>query len=88
MIDYVESRIARREHDERVRALARVDDYDVWLTSRAGNWLSQSAGSLFVSLGKSLAALAGRLRPQRAIVPDRAPAERRQNRASGLTGVR
>jgi hypothetical protein len=88
MIGYVESRIARQEHEERVRSLTRVDDYDVWLTRRAGNWLSQPVGGLLLSLGKSLSALAGKLKPSRAIVPDSSPAEKRQSRVSGFTGIR
>ncbi len=71
MIDVIESKIARREYEERVRSLARVEDYDVWLKSRAGNWLSP------------LAALADKLRHRRVVEVDSALAEQEQNGAHG-----
>jgi hypothetical protein len=85
MIEYLESKIARQEYEERVRGLARIDDYDVWLTPRAGNWLSQQVGSLLLSLGKSLAALTGRREPRQGIAPDSAPAGQRRSRVPGFT---
>ncbi len=66
MLDVIESKIARREYEERVRSLARVEDYDVWLKSRAGNWIAREVGSLL----SPLAVLADKLRHKPVIEVD------------------
>jgi hypothetical protein len=71
MIDgYMASRIAKLEHEERVRSLAHIDDYDVWLTHVGGHWLSPQGGGLLSSLGKGLASLRNRLKPKWEAAPD------------------
>jgi hypothetical protein len=65
MIDYTVSMIARMEHEERIRSLTPVHDYDVWLTHIAGHWQSQPLGGLLASLGKGLTILGARLKPKR-----------------------
>ena len=70
MIDYTASMIARLEHEERVRSLARIDDYDVWLTHKAGHWQAPQVGGLLSSLGKGLASLRDRLKHKRGVALD------------------
>ncbi len=71
MIDgIVASRIARMVHEERVRSLAPVRDYDEWLTHSAGHWQSVQVGDLLLSFAKGLSSIAGRLKPKRGAVPD------------------
>lgn len=62
MIDGVTaSRIARMEHEELVRSLAPVYDYDEWLTHEAGEWQAQNRASVFAALGRGLTVLIARL---------------------------
>jgi hypothetical protein len=71
MIDgYMASRIARMEHEERVRSLTRIDDYDVWLTHAAGSWQSPHVGGLLSSWVKGLASVARRLKSKREVALD------------------
>jgi hypothetical protein len=72
------NRIARLEHEERVRSLARDEQLlgdlwsgaDVWITRTAGAWQSQYVGSLLLSLRKGLTRLGGRLKHERAVASD------------------
>jgi len=58
MIDgYIASKIARMEHEERVRHLAPVRDYDEWLTLEAGNWQAPRTASVFAAVGRGLVSL-------------------------------
>ena len=66
----IASRIARMEHEERVRALLREeqllndilpDEYDAWITRTAGNVPAPAAWELLTSVGKTLAYLGRRL---------------------------
>ena len=63
----IASRIARMEHEERVRAHLREeqllndilpDEYDAWITLSAGNVPASPAWELLVSAGKGLVSLA------------------------------
>jgi len=62
MIDYTASLIARMEHEERVRSMTPVYDYDEWLTDNAGHWQLPRFGSLWSALGKGIASLGVRLK--------------------------
>jgi hypothetical protein len=70
MIDYVESKMARREYEERVRSLVPVEDYDAWLNGTAGHWQALSVGRLLSSLGTRIAAVRYRLKHSRQAQPD------------------
>src|SRR5258708_16705818 len=74
MLDYMESKSARREYEERVEALAPVKDYDAWLTHQAGNWQAPSAGMFISSLASGLASLGNRLKRRPEASPDGLPA--------------
>ena len=72
MSDYlIASRIARAEHEERVRALLREErllndiipeDYEGWMTSSAGKAEGLHVQDLLASVGKRLASLGNKLR--------------------------
>ena len=64
MIDYVESKIARREYEERVQSMIRVDDYDVELKHTAGHWQAQPIGGLLLSIGQSIRLWSETLKPR------------------------
>ena len=74
MLDYMESKSARREYEERVESLAPVKDYDAWLTHQAGNWQAPSAGMFISSLASGLASLGSRLKRKPETSPDSLPA--------------
>ena len=62
MIDYIASKTAYREHEERVRSIRPNDNEEALLTREAGQWQAPQLGSLLVSLGKGLATFAAQLR--------------------------
>ena len=61
MIDYVESKIARREYEERVQSLTPIRDYDVELTHSAGHWQARPVGGLLAAMARHLSSLGTRL---------------------------
>ena len=69
MIEYTASRLARQEHEERVRSLARVYDYDEWLTDTAGYWQAPPLGSVLAAIATRVASLGNRFKnKQQAVV--------------------
>ena len=62
MIDDMASKIARMEHEERVRKLAPVYD-EAWLKVEAYNWQAWRMAKFYSSLASGLASLANRLKP-------------------------
>lgn len=60
MIDYTVSKIAQMEHEERIRSIAPVYDYDEWLTPDAGHWQAPRSATVFTALKTVLLGLAAR----------------------------
>ena len=83
MIDYIASKSAHREYEERVRSLTPVRDYDEWLKSEAGHWQSPSLGGVLSSLVKSLASIGNRPEQQPQATRD---VPQTAHEGSGVTG--
>ena len=92
MIDINASRIARMEHEERVRALAREeqflndilpDEFDAWMSHSAGNWQAPQLGDLVSSVSKSLGALRNRLKARQEAGLKRPIAEQKRRGIAG-----
>ncbi len=62
MIDYIASKAAYREHEERVQSFSRVDDYDVWLKDKGRRRQTQPLANLRSSLSKILTSVADKVR--------------------------
>jgi len=64
MIEYTASRLARQEHEERVRSMLPVDDYDVELKRSAGHWQAQPIGGLLLLIGQTVRSWSETLKPR------------------------
>jgi hypothetical protein len=67
MLDYMESKLARSEYEERVHAIARINDIDAELNHSAGYWQARPIGALLASGAQWLTAVANRLTHQTAL---------------------
>ncbi len=86
MIDgYMASKIAQMEHEERVRSIAPVYDYDVWLTQEAGNWQARRVGTLVAAIGAGLASIANLLKRKSEAALDSSQATAEPASVPGLT---
>ena len=61
MIDYIASKTAYKEHEERVRSQVPALVYDGWVRNRQPGWLSRQVGRLFAALGGRLSSMGERL---------------------------
>jgi hypothetical protein len=68
MLDYLQSKLARREYEERVRAMTPCDDIEAELKRTAGHWQARPFGAFLSFLAKSVSALANRFPHRRAPV--------------------
>jgi len=70
MLDYLESKIARSEYEERVRAITGVTDIDAELNRRGGHWQAQAVGTLLSSLAKGVGIFAAKFNRRRSPAGD------------------
>src|SRR5579864_3204735 len=64
MLDYLESKIAWSEYEERVHAITRMSDIDAELARTAGHWQARPAAALLPSFAKGVVALVAKLIPR------------------------
>lgn len=84
MIDGISaSRIARMEHEELVRSMAPVRDYDEWLTHEAGNWQAPRTTTVFAGLKTTMISLAARFQHKPASEAEGLPAVQEAGRVTG-----
>ena len=88
MIDYIASKTAYREYEERVRTIRPIDNEELWLTREAGQWQAPQIGSLLVSLRKGLATFAARLRTDQNTRQDSKVSEQKQSSRWPVPDVR
>jgi hypothetical protein len=69
-MDYTRYMVARIEHEQRIRSLAPVPEYDDPVVTDQPRWVSKQAGRLLCALGNGLAAIGEKLYHERGTACD------------------
>jgi len=70
MLDYIESKLARSEYEERVNAITRATDIDAELNRTAGHWQAHPVGTVLSSLAKNVGVFAAKFNRRRSPLGD------------------
>jgi hypothetical protein len=67
MYDPLVTMIARTEHEQRVRSMTPIQDFDQWIHDEPPPWIARKVGQLLCTVGALLASIGERMRNGRGI---------------------